>query len=87
MIAAPKDEGRGAGGRPEGGDRGQRRRRQVEHDTEVLQGHLHQGLQEDHRRRFPRTTDRVSSRERRGVGFEPRRGNCFFRLTMTLNFS
>ena len=47
-----------------GCDSGERGGGQVEHDTALLQGHLHQELQEDHRRRLPREAHHVSHKER-----------------------
>ncbi len=43
-----------------GGDRGQRRGGQVKPDPALLQGHLYQELQEDHRRGLPREAHHVS---------------------------
>lgn len=68
MIASrafAKNERRGAGGGPEGGDCGQRRCRQIQHDTTVLQRYLHERLQKNHRRRLFRTTNRVSVLQKR----------------------
>lgn len=62
ICLGAKDEGGRAGSGPEGGDRGQRRRGQIQHDSEVLQGYLHQGLQEDHRGGLLGETNRVSSK-------------------------
>ena len=45
-----------------GGDRGERCRGQVEHDPALLPRGLHQGLQEDHRRRLSREAHEVSAR-------------------------
>ena len=47
-----------------GCDSGERGGGQVEHDTALLQGHLHQELQEDHRRRLPREAHHVSGKKR-----------------------
>ena len=44
---------------PPGGDRGQRCGRKVLNDPEVLQGHLHNRVQEDHRSRLPREENLV----------------------------
>lgn len=53
--------GRGHGGGHQGGGCGKRCRRKVEYDPEILQGHLHQGLQEDHWRRLPGKANNVSA--------------------------
>lgn len=60
-VVLLKNEGRGVGGGPEGGDCGQRWCGQVQHDTEILQRYLHERLQEDYRRGLSRKTDRVST--------------------------
>lgn len=46
-----------------GGDRREWGCGQVEHDPEVLQGHIHPRLQEDYWRGFPGAPDRVSYKE------------------------
>lgn len=54
--------GGGHGGGHQGGGGGQRGRGQVQHDSALLQGHLHQGLQEDHRGGLPGAPDCVSQK-------------------------
>ena len=46
-----------------GGDSGERRGGQVEHDPALLPRHLHAQLQKDHRRRLPGETPQVRTKE------------------------
>ncbi len=52
--------GGGHGGGHQGGGGGERSGREVQYDPAILQGHLHQGLQKDHRRWLSGETDHVS---------------------------
>lgn len=60
LVVLVKNEGRGTGSGPEGGDCGQRWCGQIQHDPEVLQRHLYERLQKNHWSGLLRKTNRVS---------------------------
>ena len=58
-LEAEHHVGGGHGGGHQGGGGGERSGGQVQHDPALLQGGLHEGLQEDHRGGLPGKTDYV----------------------------
>ena len=69
-----------------GGDRGKRRRGQVVHDPEVLQGRLHQELQKDDRRRLLGEADanHVRGRQAHVMGEFAKKFAHFFQALLIL---